>query len=167
MIRKGLEFKRARHLTWRTFNPETDTDKCREYDAGYFARNPHSQYAVIVPVSRCKVGLDGYLTRESIEAADCLPFDAWSRTNMVYGAGWRKQTRGARFWVWLSDLTAEQRHAWEDNAPERIYWNDDKTDGQVPHWFDTYWTSTTYWVEDGCVYTSTSRTWQDPSKEAA
>jgi len=165
MRRKGLDFKRAPHLTWRHFNPETDVPQCKSkhYDADYFERSPHTSYVVIVPVSRCEVGPEGYLTRESIEAAKCLPFDAWSRTNMVYGHGWRKQTRGARFWVNLSDLTAEERQAWEESAPEEIHWNEDKTEGRVPHWFDTYWTSTTYWVENNRVYTSTGRTWKDPT----
>jgi hypothetical protein len=166
MRRKGIDFKLARHLAWRHFNPETDIGQChsRGYDADYFTRSPHRAYVVIVPTSRCLVDDDGYLTRESIDAAECLPFDGWSRTNMVYGHPWRRQTRGRRFWVWLSELTAEERAAWEDNAPEHIHWNEDKTDGQVPHWFPVYWTATTYWVEDNYVYTATRRTHEDPHR---
>jgi len=168
MRRKGIDFKRAPHLTWRCFNPETDIEQCSGYDRDYFDRNPHLAYCVIVPVSRCEVGDDGYhLTRESMDAAKCLPFSSWSRTNMVYGRQWRRQSRGAYFWARLSELPADRQQVWRDNAADHIVWDDeDHQDGQVAEWFDVYWTSTVYWVEDNRVYTASFRTQIDPNAEA-
>ena len=53
MKRKGIEFKRAPHLTYRHFNVETDVRQCKGYGADYFERDPHGSYVVIVPVKRC------------------------------------------------------------------------------------------------------------------
>jgi hypothetical protein len=169
MRRKGSDFKRASHLT---FRPAQERD-LQQHKGGMTRTWEPSQaaYCVIVPISRC-LDANGDFDRAKRDAAECLPFDGWSRTNMVYGHGWRKQTRGARFWTWLSDLPAEDRANWlMQNAasPEicRIFWNDDKTDGRVAQWFDTYWTTTTYWVEDGRVYTATGRRPTDPALEQA
>jgi len=165
MRRKGIEFKRASHLTYRHFNAEIDAGQCKGYGADYFERDPHGSYVVIVPVSRC-LDAEGDFSPDLRDQAECLPFDSWSRTNMVYGHGWRRQTRGARFWVRLSSLPAEEQDQWRESHAQhgnQIHWDDsEEQDGLVPKWFNVYWTSTTYWVENGQVYTATGRTYEDP-----
>ena len=158
MIRKGMRLSRAPHLTFR-YVTEADLERCtepREWSTTL------QGYCVIVPVKKCLDG-EGAFDHELRKAAQCLKFSGWSRTNMVCGAGWRKQTRGARFWVSLSELSVEEQASWRKEDPENIRWNGDKTDGTVPHWFDTYWTSTTYWVEDAQVWVATGRTYKDPT----
>lgn len=169
MIRKGMEFKLARHLTWRTFNPETDLDQCRGYDAEYFERSPHDSYCVIVPVSRCELDPEDsrYITRESVEAAKCLPFDGWSRTNMVYG-NWRKQTRGRYFWLSVDDErvdaeTLKYRKLLAEDDPQVARTLDR---GLIPIWFDTYWTCAVYWVENNRVYYGTIQRYEKPKRAA-
>jgi len=170
MRRKGLDFKRASHLTFRDFNPETDVEQCHGYDRDYFARNPsRGAYVVIVPTSRCVVGNDGYLTRESVDAAKCLPFNSWSRTNMVYGHPWRRQTRGTRVWLRFSDpiVTDEERDAWKAQSNSGATDEEWMEHGMIAKWFPVYWTSTVYWVEDNRVYTASIRTHIDPTAQEA
>lgn len=163
MRRKGIDFKLARHLTWRHFNAETDVDKCGGYDADYFARSPHGSYCVIVRVSDCTIDEDEgtgrrYLNRESVDNAPCIPFDAWSHANMVYGK-WRRQTRGRWFWVQTKpNLTPAEYKAAEAAG-------DENPEGYVQKWHDVYWTCAVYWVEGGYVYHGTVRSYTDPHAE--
>ena len=170
MRRKGYDFKLANHLTYRFFNPETDVDRCVDYDAEYFERSPHDSYVVIIPVKAC-LDENGDFQEELRQAAQPIKFDNWSRTNMVYGAGWRKQTRGTRHWVRFADLEPDEKAAlieFEHDHPgcPQVRWDNEEgeaPDGWHAKWFDTYWTSTIYWVENGRVYTATTRRMTDPT----
>jgi hypothetical protein len=162
-----MEFKLARHLTWRPMRPE-DAPQCSDpsYDEEYL-RNRHGAYTVIVPVSRCEIE-GGYITRESLDAAKCLPFSGWSRTNMVYG-NWRKQTRGRYVWLEIDD----ERVTADDLKYRKLLAEDDPDvartleRGLIPIWFDTYWTRSVYWVEDNRVYYGTSYRYEEPKRKAA
>jgi hypothetical protein len=164
MKRKGINFSHAPHLSFRYAKPE-DMARCSDYNVWEPSR---SGYCVIVRKKDCKDDGSGYLVTDD---APCIPFSAWSRTNMVYGR-WRTQTRGARFWVSLSDLDPGDRDMWlasERDHGTKINWNEDGTDGRVAHWFDTYYTLAVYWVESGAVYSGTIRTHNVPDalKEVA
>jgi hypothetical protein len=175
MKRKGYQFKRARHLTFRYV-------QARDLEEAYRGTMPRdidrmTAYAVIVPVQACLDDEDEASTilrtsridRDKLQAAKALPITGWSRTNMVYGI-WRKQTRGRRFWVKLSSLSKEHQKAWRDNYKhdshcgiDTSYWYSDEGGVQVHHWCTTYWTKTIYWVEDAIVYTATTHTHEDPT----
>jgi len=181
MKRKGHQFKRAHHLTFRDAQErdlEPDTYKGRLPRAW---KREMAAYAVIVPVQACLDDEDeasailrtARIDLDKLQAAKALPFTGWSRTNMVYGV-WRKQTRGRRFWVKLDTLPKNAQKTWraghvEDLAADRTTfstahypWHEDEDGVQVHHWFDTYWTQAVYWIEDAVVYTATIHTHEDP-----
>ena len=179
MKRKGINFKRARHLYFRP---------CQEADLASKAYTPRvmrcdwepsrAAYVVIISVKDC-LDDQGEWDHDRVEDAPARPFTGWSRTNMVYGP-YRKQTQGRRFWVRLNTLTKKEQRSWRkghaadvkagrttlDTMQHACFDHDgeDADDPQVHHWFDTYWTSSTYWVEDACVYRATSHTHEDPTK---
>ena len=167
MRRKGHQFKRATHLTFRYVQERDLTEAYR----GTMERDVErmTAYAVIVPVRAC-LDDEGKFDVEKREAAKALPLSGWSRTNMLYGI-WRKQTRGRRFWVPLKSLSKEHQKAWRANFKhdtkcglDTSYWYQGEGDEvQVHHWMSTYWTETVYWVEDACVYTATLYTHEDPT----
>jgi hypothetical protein len=164
MKRKGIDFRRAPHLYFRSVRPE-DMERCvrdRQW------RDHDGAYVVIIRKRDC-IDDDGNWSHELKEKATCLPFDGWSRTNMVYGGVYRKQTCGAWFWIPMYELSEERQTEIRANENDHdIRWYDaDKSGGQVRIWRDVYWTSTTYWVENGSVYTSTSHLWRDPTSKAA
>jgi hypothetical protein len=166
MRRKGYQFKHAPHLTFRPAQERDLEQHTGEHKPTWDDRQ--SAYCVIVPVKRC-LDEDGRFSHELREQAKCLPFDGWSRTNMLYGGVWRKQTRGTHFWVRLSELPLEERAQWLKSEAERgnqVHWDDDtKVDGRVAKWFAVYWTRTTYWVEDAAVYTATTAIKDNPHAE--
>lgn len=164
MKRKGINFRHSPGLYYRSARPE-DMERCTGHRTW---SESLTSYVVIIRKKDCVDG-NGNWSHELAQQAPCLPFDGWSRTNMVYGGTFRKQTRGARFWVHVSDLTEDQQCTVRDNDElHDVRWDDDaKTDGMVAWWFDTYWTCTTYWVEGGAVCTASSRMWRDPAQKAA
>lgn len=99
------------------------------------------------------------ITTEDLNAAPCMPFDSWSRTNMVYGR-WRRNSRGG----WFGVRTKPQLTPAAYKAAEAA--GDDNPEGWQDQWFDTYWTCPVYWVEDGQVYHGTIRTHETPRSKA-
>ena len=141
MKRKGYNFRRAPHLTWRPADPKRDVGK----DGTHIPTN------YCVPVRCLDTNAVG-----NIKDAPCLPGLAHSRTNMAYGQ-WRKQNRGKYFWVRTKPALnpadfkiAEARM----NNPE----------GWEQHWIDPYWTCPVYWIEDGTVWVSTAYRQTDPDE---
>jgi len=148
MKRKGIDFAFAPHLGFRNVT-ELDLQLHCTDDSKTWSDSRR-----------------GHCVITSRKTGDVVPFSGWSRTNMVYGGKYRKQTRGVRNWERLSTLNAWDRKLWEDQDAadgDVVEWDEDRKDGYVPVWHDVYWTSTTYWVEDGCVYTATSRHFENPN----
>jgi len=150
MRRKGYEFKRADHLTYRMYDPERDADR---HTSG--SEPGSGSYVVIVSYKKCGQSgpcsycgaasesacqaqgclWDPRVTQYDVGQAPCLPFACWSRTNMLYGK-WRKNKEGTGRWFRGGDSTNQ--------------------------WCETYWTCPVYWVEGGRVYTSTAYRKTDP-----
>lgn len=149
MKRKGIHFKYAPHLTFR------EGDPTRDFRSD--GRPVEKHHIVIVRRSKVEPDEKGDITWDQVQKAPCLPFSGHSRSNMVYGSTYRKQTRGR----WFEVQTKPTLNPAQFKAAEAA--GDDNPEGWEQQWFDTYWTSTIYWVEDGCVYTAPDPTYRDPN----
>jgi len=148
MKRKGINFKRAPHLTFRNPLPgETQTN----------GRPLRDHHVVIVRVKDC-LDADGNFSQSlRAEAPMHGTVEGHSRSNFVYGGPWRKQSRGKWFHVQTKPtLTPAQYKAAEASG-------EDNPEGWTQQWFDNYWTAPMYWVEDGAVYSATRSTHTNPS----
>ena len=140
MKRKGYEFRRAPHLTWR--HADETRDKGR--DGTPIARG----YFVPVRCQDCNaVG--------NIKDAPCLPGLAHSRTNMAYGP-WRKRNQGKYFW----ERTKPVLNPADFKAAEER--GDKNPEGWEQRWINPYWTCPVYWIEGNTVYQSTAYCNRDP-----
>jgi hypothetical protein len=155
MRRKGYDFRLAPHLTFRTSEPEKDTDAHGD--------PLRAHMAVPVRLKDCEVMVDGHL-HIAPRQARCLPNLTFTRTNMAYGP-WRHRSRGKFAWRRLESLSAANQAYYREQAQEdpSIIQR-----GYVWTYCDEYWTRPVYWIEDGRVYRATAYSYTDPdAKEDA
>ena len=115
MIRKGMTFRPAPHLYFRSLQPG-DRDS-----RGQDAHKRHGSYCVIVRRANC-VDDEGRLDFDMRDKAPMHGPHSWSRTNMVYG-GVRKNNRCIRVYRTVEGVERiiEQNVYWT----RAVYWIED------------------------------------------
>ena len=149
MIKKGIDFRAAPHLTFRHPNEGDVDSQDRQVEGAYF---------ILLRWEDCKDPWTKVYDQGLRKEAPQFQKLTYSRTNMAYGR-YRRRNQRVQYWVTQKDFLEKNISRWEG-----VHCNGEVENDQVLVSFPHYYTCPVYWIEGGQVYRGTIKTWDEPQE---